>query len=184
MASHRDPSWHLFNIDPVINDALRTVTGCLCPTPADNFLFLGDLTCWASSSTSCHLLHSAFTCPPSFKPRHPYVPATQQLISSSDDDNWSTALWADRQWNAEWLENTTKPRIFPDFTTHPPGMALEQRGSGLTATAPVSNVCTPAFTNGVCPPSAVSGCSVLRCRIHRTPHGVRGLTVLDNETIE
>jgi len=38
------PVWcssaHARLIDPAINDALRIVTGCLCPTPADNLSFV------------------------------------------------------------------------------------------------------------------------------------------------
>ena len=47
-----------------------------------------------------HLLHSALTRPSSanarrLKSRHPFVPAAQQLISSSDDNSIRAALWAD-----------------------------------------------------------------------------------------
>jgi len=47
-----------------------------------------------------YLFHSALTCPSSgnarhLKSRHPYIPATQQLIISSDDNSRSAALWAD-----------------------------------------------------------------------------------------
>jgi len=53
-----------------------------------------------------HLLHSALTRPPSadarrLKSRHSFVPAAQQLISSSDKNNILAAQWADHQWNAE-----------------------------------------------------------------------------------
>jgi len=79
--------------------------------------------------------------------------ATQQLISSSDDNNKSTALWADHQWNAEWLDNTTRLRTFiSDIGTHPPEMALPiKRGTRLTASAPMSDVSAPAYTNGLWP---------------------------------
>jgi len=47
-----------------------------------------------------YLFHSALTCPSSgnarhLKSRHPYIPATQQLIISSDDNSRSAALWSD-----------------------------------------------------------------------------------------
>ena len=112
---------------PAINDTLRTVTSCLRPTPADNLPILAGIPAdlrrkGATLSLACrsmetgHLLHSALTCPlcgnaQHFKWRHPFVPAKQQLISSSDD-----------QWNAEMLESTTRFHIF--IPTHPPGMAL------------------------------------------------------------
>jgi len=70
------------------------------------------------------------TCPSSgnawhLKSRHPFVPAAQQLISSSEDYNRSAALWAYHWWNAEWLKNTTRFRTFIlDIGTHPLGMTL------------------------------------------------------------
>ena len=36
-------SAHTRLIDPTINDALRTVTGCLRPTPADNLTILAGM---------------------------------------------------------------------------------------------------------------------------------------------
>jgi len=105
-----------------------------------------------------HLLHSALTRPSSaaarrLKSRHPFVPTAQQLISFSDN-NIRAAQWTDHQWNAEWADIPTRLRtLIPDTGTHPPGMALPRRsGSGLTASATVSDVSAPACTNGVLPP--------------------------------
>jgi len=53
----------------------------------------------------------------SLKSRHPFVPAAQQLISSSDDNGRSAALWADHRWNADRLESTA---ILRTFTPYPP----------------------------------------------------------------
>jgi len=106
-----------------------------------------------------HLLHSALTRPSSavarrLKSRHPLVPAAQQLISSSDINSIRAAQWADHQWNAEWLENTTRLRTFIPNT--PPTLLewplQDQRGSGLTASVPVSDFSVPACTNEVFPP--------------------------------
>jgi len=80
-----------------------------------------------------HLLHSPLTRPSSANARrlklsHPFVPATQHLISLSDNNNIRAAQWADYQWNAEWPDNPTGLRIFiPDTGTHPPGMTLPRR---------------------------------------------------------
>ena len=77
-----------------------------------------------------HLLRSALTCPQSanaqhFKSRLPFVPATQQLIISSDNNYIGAAHWADHLWNAEWADNPKRRRTFiPDTGTHPPGMTL------------------------------------------------------------
>jgi len=79
-----------------------------------------------------HLLHSALARPSSAnawrpKSRHPFVPAVQ-LISSSDNNNRSAALWADHRWNSEWLDNPTRLRSFiSDTGTHPTGVALPRR---------------------------------------------------------
>jgi len=78
---------------------------------------------------SGHLLHSALTCPSGaqrLKSRHPFVPAAQQLISSSDNNNIRAAQWADHQWNVEWADNPTRLRIFIPGA-HPPGMTLPRR---------------------------------------------------------
>jgi len=80
-----------------------------------------------------HLLHSALTRPSSavalhHKSRHPLVPAAQQLISFSDNNNIRAAQWADHQWNAEWADNPTRIRtLIPDTGTHTPGMTLPRR---------------------------------------------------------
>jgi len=103
-----------------------------------------------------HLLHSALTRPPSavarrLKSRHSFVLAAQQLISFSDNHNIRAAQWVDHQWNAEWADYPTKLRtLIPDTGIYPPSQ--EEPGSGLTASAPVSDVSALACTNGVWPP--------------------------------
>jgi len=94
------PVWcrsaHTRLIDPTINDALRIVTGCLRPTPADNLPILAGiqpaerrlseatLPLAHCSMEPGQLLHSALTCPSSanarrLKSRHPFAPTAQQL---------------------------------------------------------------------------------------------------------
>jgi len=97
-----------------INDALRIVTGCLRPTPADNFQILAGiqpaelrrsgatLSLGRRAMERGHLVHSALTHPSSpharrLKSRQPFVPAAQQLISFSDNNNIRAAQWADHQ---------------------------------------------------------------------------------------
>jgi len=97
-------SAHTRLIEPVINDALATMAGCLRPTQADNLPILAGIQPAELRRTGAtlslarramepgHLLHSAFSCPPRanarhLKSRHPFVPVAQKLISSSDDDN-------------------------------------------------------------------------------------------------
>jgi len=106
IADYCAPVWcrsaHTLLIDPVINDALRMVTGCLRPTRADNLPILtgiqpaelrrngATLSLTRRAMEPGHVLHSALTRPSSadarrLKSRHPFVPAAQ-LISSSDND--------------------------------------------------------------------------------------------------
>jgi len=106
-ADHCAPAWirnaHTRLIDPTINDALRIVTGCLRPTPADYLPILAGiqpaelrrsgatLSLGRRAMEPGHLLHSALTRTRAnarrLKLRHPFVPAAQQLISFSDNNN-------------------------------------------------------------------------------------------------
>jgi len=69
----------------------------------------------------------------------------------------------------------------------------KQSGSGFTTSAPVLDVNTHACANGgmatslACERGAEEQTVdhvVLQCPIHRPPHGLHDLTVLDDETIE
>jgi len=79
-----------------------------------------------------HLLYSVLSRPSRanawrLNSRHLFVPAVQHLISSSNN-NICAAQWADHQWNAEWLDNPTRLRIFiPDTGTHIPRITLPRR---------------------------------------------------------
>jgi len=144
--NRRGPVWccsaHTCLIDPAINDALRIVTGCLHPTLVGNLPILAGiqpaelrrngatLSLARRAMEPGHLLHSVLTCPSSadarrLKSRHPFVPATQHLISSPDNNNIRAAQWVDHQWNAEWADNPTRLCIFiPDTGPTHPGMTL------------------------------------------------------------
>jgi len=131
-------SAHSRLIDPAYNDALRIVTGCLRPTPLENLSILAGiqpaelnrsgatLSLGRRAMEHGHLLHSELTRPSSadarrLKSRHPFVPAAQQLISFSDNNNIRAAQWADHQWNAEWAENPKRLHmLILDTGTHPP----------------------------------------------------------------
>jgi len=101
-AEYCAPVWcrsaHTGLIDPTVNDALRTVTGCLRPTRADNLPILAGiqpaelrrrgatLSIGRRAVKPGHLLHSALTRPSGAAARrlisrHPFVPAAQQLVS-------------------------------------------------------------------------------------------------------
>jgi len=128
-------SAHTRLIDPVINEALRSVTGCLRPTPANNLPILSgiqpaELRCKRATLSSAframepgHLLYSE---------RSPVHRVKMHGISNRDAHlcplhNNSLVhlaatevqeLRADHLWNAEWLDNTNH------IGTHPPGLIL------------------------------------------------------------
>jgi len=127
------PVWCRSAHTRLINDALRIVTGCLRPTPAYNLPILAGIQAAELRGSGAtlslarramepgHLLHSALTRPSSavarrLKSRHPFVPAEQQLISLSDNNNIRAAQWAD---------NPTRLRtLIPDTGRNTPGMNL------------------------------------------------------------
>jgi len=214
-AEYCAPVWcrsaHTHLIDPTINDALRIVTGCLHPTPADSLPILAGIQpaelCRNGATLSLgrhamepgNLLHSALTCPSSanarrLKSRHPFLPAAQQPISFSDNNNIRAVPWVDHQWNAEWVDNPTRLLIFiPDTGTRPPRVTLPRRAlvwlNRLRTGVGRFHSCL--YKWGMAS-SATCECGteeqtvdhvVLQCPIHR-PHGLHGLTVLDNTTTE
>ena len=201
-------SAHTRLIDPVINDVLRIVTRCLRPTTADHLPILAGIQPdelprkGATLSLACRamgpgdLLHSALTRPLSsdarrLKSRHPFIPAAQ-LISSSDN-NIRAAHWVDHQWNAEWADNPTRIRIFITDTGNHPECLPERAWVRLNRLRTgVGRFRSCLYKWGMAS-SAACECGaeeqtvdhvVLQCPIHQSTHGLHGLTVLDDETIE
>jgi len=205
-------SAHTRLIDTAVNDALPIETGRLRPTPADNLTILAGiqpaelrrnaatLSPGRRAMAPKHLLQPTLTHPPSanarrLKSRHPFVPAAQQGISLSDNNFVRAARWADHQWNAEWADNPTRLRIFiPDTGTHLLGMTLARRAwvrLNRFRTG-VGRFCSCLYKWGMAS-SAACECGAeeqtvdhvaLQCPTHRPPHGLHGLTVLDDETTE
>jgi len=143
--------------DPAMNDAVRIVTGCLRPTPADNLPMLAGI-------QPAELCRSGATLPLARCAREPAplcahtsiecrctalqieTPICTRRTAAHPTTYIRAARWADHQWNAEWLDNPTRLRILiPDTGSHPPGITLP------TASAPMSDVSAPACTNGVRP---------------------------------
>ena len=204
-------SAHTHLVDPTINDVLRIVTGCLRPIPADNLPILAGiqpaglrrigatLSLARRAMEPGHLLHSALTRPSSanarrLKWRHPFIPPAQQLISSSDN-NILAAHWADHQWNEEWKDSPTRPHFDPRHRHPPPGMTLPRRAWVRLNRLRIGVGRFPSclykwgmVSSAACECGAekqtVDHVVVLHCPIHRPPHGLHGLTVLDDETIE
>jgi len=105
------------------------------------------------------------------------------------------AQWADYQWNADWVDNPTRLRIFiPDTGTHHPGMTLPRRAwvrlNRLRTGVGRFRSCLYKWSMAS---SAACECGaeeqtvdhvVHHFPVHRPPHGLHGLTVLDDETTE
>ena len=205
-------SAHTHLIDPAINDVLRTVTGCLCPTPADNLPILtgiqpvelrrngATLSLARSAMEPGHLLHSALTRPLSanarcLKSRHPFVPPHN--ISSV---HLATTTYVRRSGQItngmRSVDNPTRLRIFIlDTGTHPPPrMPLPRRAwVWLTCLHTGDRRFRSCLYKWGVASSAACDCGaeeqtvnhvVLQCPIHWPPHGLHGLTVLDDETTE
>ena len=129
------------------------------------------------------------------KSRHPFVPAAQQLINSSDNNKINGAHWVDHQWNAEWLDNLTRLCIFiPDTGTHPLGLTLPR-----TVWVRLHCLCTGVGRFRSClyrwDMSSSVGCEcgleektvnhvVLQCPTPRPTYRLHGLTVLDDDKTE
>ena len=210
------PTWcqsartHLIYL--IINDAWRIMTGCLSPTPTDNLPTLAGiqavvlrrkettLSLARRAMEPRHLLHSALTSPITgdarqLRSRQPFIRAEQKFISSSDDDNTSSSLWADHRWNAEWLDNTTRLCTFiPDTGTHPSGMALPRTGwvrlnrlrtgVGRFRSCLRKWIMDPSAACGWAAEESIVSHVALQCPIHRPLHRLHGLTVPNDETIE
>jgi len=121
------------------------------------------------------------------------LPAAQHLVSFSDNSNIHAAQWADHQWNAEWTDGPTRLCIFIPGT-HPPGVTLQRIAwvqlnrlrTGVGRFRSCMYKWRMAFSEA-CECGAKEQTVnhvVLQCPIHRPPHGLHGLTVLDDETIE
>jgi len=215
-AEYCAPVWcrsaHTHHIDTAINGALRTITGCLCPTPLDNLPILAGiqpaglrrkgatLSLARRALEPSHLLHTKLLAPTSQRPRrlksrHPFAPAALHLLQSADNQDISATRWVDTKWNAEWQESPVRLRSFvPDADSHPIGFHLPRlawvrlnrlrTGVGLfRSTLHKWGVATSASCEcGLGEQTADH--VILDCPIYHVPNGVRGLLDLDKDTIQ
>jgi len=121
-----------------------------------------------------HLLHSALARPSSadarrLKSRHPFVSLTQHLISSSDNNNISAA----QGWIINGMRSGRTIRLDRLHT------GVGRFRTCLYKWAMASSAACECGTE-----EQTVDHLVLQCAIHRSPHGLHGLTVLDDETTE
>ena len=172
-------------------------------TPADNLRILGGIQPaelrrkWATLSLARRamepglLLHTALTCPPTanawrLKWRFPFVLAAQHLISSPDNSKHTCGALGGSP-----MENGVVGQHYETLYFHLRHRASTPPGSpGLTASSPLFHSCLHKWgmaSASSCEYGAVEQTVdyvVLQCPIHRPHHGLHGLTVLDDETIE
>ena len=215
-AEYCAPAWchsaHTHQIDVAINSVLRTVTGCLRPTPTDNLPILAGiqpaefrrkqatLSLSRRALEPDHLLHAKLFVAPirrqtRLKSRRPFVSAAQLLVKESDNLNISAAHWADQKWSANWKNNSTRLRtIIPDAEAHIIGTQIPRtawvRLNRLRTG--IGRFCSNTHKWGVAP-SAACECGaeeqttdhiIVEYPILRAPCGPRGLRDPDDNTIK
>ena len=213
-AEYCAPAWcccaHCHNIDTAIHGALRTVTGCLRPTPLDNLSVLAGiqpaefrreeatLSLVRRALAPDHLLHSKAYAkrsgdPRRLKSRHPFVPAAQMLLDESNNQNISVENWADYKWSAEWKSNTTRLHSFiPNIDSQPAGVPLPRQvwvrlnrlhtGVGLFRSVAHKWGLATSPSCTCCAEEQTADHIINSCATYRPPRGEEGLRVLDDET--
>ena len=198
-------------IDPVVNNALRIVTGCLFPTLTDYLTVLAGITpaelrCRQATLTLArrsfepnHLLHHKIISPElrqsrRLKSRHPFVPAARELLSNLNQLDIRAVGWAKHSWRSERNScNTRLHHFIYNIDTPPPGMYLARR-----SWVRLNHLCTGVgrFRSSLhywrMVPSAACDCGaenqtaehiLAHCPLFSPPHEITGLVRLDDDTI-
>ena len=120
------PVWcrsaHTRLIDSVLNDTLRIVTGCLCPTPTDHLPVLLSIQpaelrrlgatlslAYRRSLDPDHILHgllsgSSDTRQVRLRSRRPFVPAARNLLDNLARLGIRASKWTNYKWKTEYCE--------------------------------------------------------------------------------
>ena len=204
-------SAHTCLIDSVLNDALRIVTGCLRPTPTDYLPVLSGIQpaelrrlgatlslAYRGSLDHDHILYgllsgSSDTRQVRLKSRRPFVPGARNLSDNLARLGIRASEWTNHKWNAEYCENASRLRVFVLETgARPVGMGLAREAwvklnRLLTAVGQFHSSMhkwgLALLPNCECGASEQTADHVLTAYpIHRGSHGVRVLTVLNDET--
>ena len=204
-------SAHIRLIDSVLNDALRTVTGCLRPTPTDHLPILSGIQsaelCRLGATLSlayrgsldpdhilCGLLSgSSDNCQVRLRSRHPFAPGARNLLDNLARLGIRASEWTNHKWKTKYCGNASRLCVFvPGTGARPVGMGLP-RASWVKFNrlrTGVGRFHSPLHKWGLAPSSNCEcGASeqtadhvLIACPIHRAPHGARCLTILDDET--
>ena len=202
---------HTHLINSVLNDALHIVTGCLRPTPMDHLPVLSGIQpaelrrmgatlslAYRGSLDPDHILYgllSGFSDNRQvrLRSRRPFVPAARNLLDNLAKLGIRASEWTNHKWKTEYCENAFRLRAFvPATGARPVGMGLPRvawvklnclrTGVGRFHSSMPKWGLAPS-PNCECGASEQTADHVLTaCPMHRTPHGARGVTVLDDET--
>ena len=203
-------SAHTRLIDSVLNDALHMVTGYLRPTPTDHLPVLSGIQPAAlrqmgatlslahrGSLDPDHNLHGLLSGSSDnrqvrLKSRRSFVPATRNLLDNLAKIGIRASEWTNHKWKTEYCENASRLHAFvPETGARPieislPRAAWVKLNRLWTAVgrfhSSVHKWGLASSPNCECGASEQTADHVLTmCRIHRAPHGARGLTVLDDK---
>ena len=204
-------SAHTRLINSVLNNALSKVTGCLRPTPTDHLPVLSGIQpaelrrlvatlslAYCGSLDPDHILYGLLSgCSDTgqvrLRSRRPFVPTAQNLLDNLARLGIRASEWTNHKWKTEYCEGASRLRIFVPWTgAKPVGMGLPRAawvklnrlrtGVGRFHSSMHEWGLAP-LPKSECSASEQTADHVLTaCAIHRAPHGVRGLTVLDDET--
>ena len=118
-------SAHTRLIDSVLNDALRIVTGCLRPTPADHLPVLSGIQpaelrrmgatlslAYRGSLEGDHILYgllsgSSDTRQVRLRSRRPFVPAARNCLDNLASLGIRASEWTNHKWKTEYCENAS-----------------------------------------------------------------------------
>ena len=140
-AEYCAPVWcrsaHTRLIDSVLNDALRIVTGCLCPTPTDHLPVLSgvhpaELRLMGATLSLSHrgfldpdhilyglLSGSSDTRHVRLRSRRPFVPGARNLLDNLARLGIRASEWTYYKWKTEYCKNASRLR---DFVRLVPGL--------------------------------------------------------------
>ena len=207
----RDRFVHMLYNTVALNDALRIVTGCLRPTPTDHLPVLSGIQpaelrrmgatlslAYRGSLDPDHILHGLLSGSSDnrqvrLKSRRPFVLGARNFLDNLARLDIRASKWTNHKWKTEYCENVSRLRAFvPETGARPVGTGLPRAawvklnrlwiGVGRFHSS-MHKWALASSPNCECGASEQTADHVLTaCPIHRTPHGARGLTVLDDET--
>ena len=214
-AKYCAPVWcrstHACLIDSILNDALRIITGCLRPTPTEDFPVLASTqpaelrrlgATLSLANRAIHdpdrVLHGQLVGQQDghlgrLRSRRPFVPAAWKLLNSLSELNIRVKPRTKHKWNADYLETTSRVRAFiPRFSSRPLGTSLPKTSWVRLNRLPtgVGRFHSFMYKWGLAPsPNCECGATeqtadhvISSCLIHHVPRRTRSLQVLDDAT--